>query len=333
MVVEKADIPVAAMPLYVKSHSYGEYVFDWQWANAFHHHGVEYYPKLVTAIPFTPATGPRILCADAGQLESFAALIQAEVLKLAQTDGFSSWHLLFPDQQLQSRFLQHPDMLGREDVQFHWLNRHGDTGEPFANFDDFLSQFRSAKRKQIRRERRKIEEQELTLVRRCGADLTPEDWDAFYACYQSTYLKRSGHGGYLNREFFDLLAQSLAAQCMLVTAYQAGAPVASSLFFFDSERLYGRYWGALASFDCLHFEACYYQGIEFAIERGLKRFDPGTQGEHKLIRGFEPIKTYSCHWVADHRFATAIADYLEREKRHTDRYQQAASQALPYRRS
>lgn len=334
LVLEDHQGLAAALPLYEKHHSYGEYVFDWQWANAFEHYGKAYYPKLLTAIPFTPVTGQRILTRNDLSLDEILPLVRAAWLAQSNQAKISSWHLLFADSETNQLLAQQPDLLKREDVQFHWFNqtggKDGDAGKPYEDFDHFLHDFRSSKRKQIKRERRKVREQGIVLQRRSGAEITARDWADFYACYQATYLKRSGHTGYLNNAFFDHIARSLSEQCMLVTAYQQDRLIASSLFFFDEKRLYGRYWGALSSHDCLHFEACYYQGIEFAIEKGLDCFDPGTQGEHKLVRGFEPTKTQSFHWIADPDFAQAIERFLKQERQHTQRYQQAAADHLPF---
>lgn len=343
LVLEDDNGLVAAMPLYEKQDSYGEYVFDWQWASAFERYGRAYYPKLLTAIPFTPATGPRILTRNGDQLSSILPAVREALSALfsgvngVSRESYSSWHLLFSDTETQLLLNQQPDLMAREDVQFHWFNRpandENNRDEKYRDFDHFLQGFRSSKRKQIRRERRKVQEQGIDVQRRAEAEITETDWAAFYACYQSTYLKRSGHTGYLNKAFFDQIAATLSEQCMLVSAHKDGDLIASSLFFFDQKRLYGRYWGALSSHDCLHFEACYYQGIEFAIERGLDCFDPGTQGEHKLIRGFEPTKTHSFHWIADPEFAKAIDAFLTQERQQTDRYQETATEHLPFHRA
>lgn len=339
LILQESNKLIAALPLYEKSHSYGEYVFDWAWADAFHRYGRPYFPKLVSAIPFTPVTGPRVLANKDTHLQDLLPQIQEAILGICRQKDFSSWHLLFPEGELINE-LEAVDaeagntrLMRRDAVQFHWQNRDINSGDPYTDFDHFLQDFRSSKRKQIRRERRKVAEQGLVLERKSGADLRESDWQTFYTCYQATYLKRSGHSGYLNLDFFQQIAQKLSSQCMIVTATQGSSPVAASLFFFDDDCLYGRYWGALSSFDCLHFEACYYQGIEFAIERGIKRFDPGTQGEHKLVRGFEPVKTYSYHWIADPEFSAAVDDFLTRERQHNDRYQEAATEHLPFHRN
>jgi hypothetical protein len=251
---------------------------------------------------------------------------------LSEAEHYSSWHLLFADDR-QCRALQgafdSSSLLRREAVQFHWFNRE------YRSFDDFLASLRSSRRKNIRRERRRVEEQGITLIRKTGRQISDEEWCGFFACYQDTYRKRSGHDGYLNQAFFAQLRERLADKLLMVIARAGddGRMLASSLFLHDERCLYGRYWGALEDVSCLHFEACLYQGIEFCIERGLTRFDPGTQGEHKLLRGFEPIKSVSFHWIANARFARAISDFLKREIPATDAYQQQAAVFLPYRKT
>jgi hypothetical protein len=250
--------------------------------------------------------------------------------QLAAAHEYSSWHLLFPGQRLRTALLEMREegaFLHREAVQFHWFNRG------YAAFEDFLATLRSSRRKNLKRERRKIAEQGVIVERKPGARISEDEWEGFYQCYMNTYRKRSGHDGYLNRDFFDRLRLTMPDNLMLVVARRDEAIVASSLFLHDSRQLYGRYWGALEDVSCLHFEACFYQGIEFCIENGLQKFDPGTQGEHKLMRGFEPVKSASYHWIADPRFRAAIADFLSHEKRSTDRYQEQAASFLPYKKS
>ena len=320
--------PLAVMPLYVKNHSYGEFVFDWGWADAYTRHGLDYYPKLITAIPFSPIAGPRVgVLPTAVVSEVFTALLNA-VHQLAASSNYSSWHLLFPDLRLQETLMEMKDegaVLHREAVHFHWFNRN------YRVFDDFLATLRSARRKTLKRERRRVAEQGISMQRKIGTEISDDEWHGFYRCYMNTYRKRSGHDGYLNRNFFNRLRQTMAGQLMLVVARCGQQIVACSLFLFDNNRLYGRYWGALQDISCLHFEACFYQGIEFCIEHGLQVFDPGTQGEHKLMRGFEPVKSTSYHWIADVRFRQAITGFLNQERRSTDKYQQQAETYLPYR--
>lgn len=320
------DHAVAAMPLYLKAHSYGEFVFDWGWAEAYERFGLDYYPKLTTAIPFTPSAGPRIGVQCGVDKKAVISGLCKAVQQLAGEIGASGWHLLFPEKSGDAdTFFRDAGMLGRKDVQFHWFN-HG-----YKSFEDYLAVLRSSRRKNLKRERKAVAKQGIRLERMVGADITAEAWSAFYQCYCQTYLKRSGHSGYLSRDFFDQLLGRQAQSLMLVVARLDETIVATSLFFQDSKRLYGRYWGSLQHIDCLHFEACFYQGIEYCIERGLKEFDPGTQGEHKLLRGFEPIETRSWHWISDPRFRDAIGRFLEAEKLATRDYSEQAATLLPFR--
>ncbi len=330
MMILDDDQPLAVIPLYAKTHSYGEFVFDWGWAEAYEHAGLNYYPKLVTAIPFSPIAGPRIgISEDVDPQLVFAVLLDG-LRQLSLQHGYSSWHLLFPGLRLQQALLPLKDegaFLHREAVQFHWFN------QGYRSFDEFLAGLRSSRRKNIRRERRLVMEQGVRVHRIMGEDIGDEEWHGFYECYMSTYRKRSGHDGYLNRAFFDQIRQTMTSQLLLVVARRDDEIIASSLFMFDHRRLYGRYWGALEDISCLHFEACFYQGIEFCIERGIAEFDPGTQGVHKLMRGFEPVKSASYHWIADPGFRSAIAVFLKQEKRSTDAYQQEARAYLPYKKA
>jgi predicted N-acyltransferase len=324
LVLRDGPEPVAVMPLYLKSHSYGEYVFDWSWADAWQRSGLQYYPKLLTAIPFTPATGPRLCCTpelDSGDAWRFARLA---VQQLAREKEISSWHVLFPEPAVSEDLLQ-AGLHQRSASQFHWFN------QGYTDFDDFLATLTSRKRKSLRRERRRVEEQGLSLRTLTGNAIREEDWDRFHHFYQLTYAKRSGHGGYLTRAFFTQTAASLGDQVLMVLADAGNEPVAGALYFRSCDTLYGRYWGCRQEFDCLHFEACYYQGIEFCIANGLKRFDPGAQGEHKIQRGFQPVKTFSNHWIADPRLSAAVGDFTRQERRHVEDYMSAASTLLPFR--
>jgi len=325
LTLSRKDRLVAVMPLYLKFHSYGEYVFDWAWADAWYRQGLAYYPKLLTAIPFTPATGPRICVAPGHERSRVLAAVLAAIRQFADERELSSWHLLFPEEG-DARALREQGLSLRTASQFHWYNRD------YEDFDRFLARFNSRKRKTLRRERRRVGEQGIELRRLEGDELGEADWDAFHRFYQLTYAKRSGHGGYLKRDFFMEIGRTLARHCMMVVARCDGRPVAGSLCFHSGDTLYGRYWGCERELDCLHFEACYYQGIEYCIERGLARFDPGAQGEHKIQRGFEPTRTRSCHWVADPRFARAIEDFTRREDDHIDHYMNQAAEYLPFRR-
>ncbi len=314
----------AVMPMYLKSHSYGEYVFDWSWAEAWQRSGLRYYPKLVTAIPFTPATGPR-LCVAPGidPVQAWAAALAA-VEQLAADTNISSWHVLFPGETDSDRLLA-LGMHRRVATQFHWHNAG------YSSFDDFLSQLSSRKRKSIRRERRRVSEQGLELTTLVGDDIGQRNWELFHRFYQQTYAKRSGHGGYLTREFFTEVAAGMGEQVLMVLASRDHEAVAAALYFRSGDTLYGRYWGCEQEFDCLHFEACYYRGIDYCIANGLQRFDPGAQGEHKIQRGFRPVPTWSNHWIADPQLSTAVADFTRREAAHSDEYLRETSALLPFK--
>ena len=311
---------IACAPAYVKYHSWGEYIFDWAWAEAFQRAGRPYYPKLVCAIPFTPAWGPRLF----GQL-STAELVEVQqwLEGHIEFEQLSSLHWLLPEaaasKQLSSRWAQ------RQTAQFHWFNHN------FEDFDQFLATFNARKRKSLLRERRKVAEQGINLVRKCGAQISAEEWRVFYQCYHTTYLKRSGRAGYLNFEFFQRLSDVMADQLMMVIAQRGQETIAAALCFYDDQTLYGRYWGCLEEIECLHFEACYYQGIEFAIERGLSRFDPGAQGEHKIQRGFEPVAVYSNHYLKDADARSAINHFIAEESNQTQTYIKAARDFLPFK--
>jgi predicted N-acyltransferase len=324
LVLRQNQDVVALMPLYLKSHSYGEYVFDWSWSDAWRQSGLNYYPKLLTAIPFTPATGPRLCVSpDVDEDLCTGAAISA-VQNLAQQRDISSWHLLFPEEKLSETLLS-AGMHRRAATQFHWFN------EGYDSFEDFLARFSSRKRKSLKKERRRVAEQGLVLNARVGGDIREQDWDQFYRFYQLTYGKRSGHGGYLTRDFFLDTAPRLGDQAVMVQASLDGSSVAGALYFRSSDTLYGRYWGCEREFDCLHFEACYYQGIEFCIANGLRRFDPGAQGEHKIQRGFRPTTTWSNHWIADPALSAAVGDFTRREEQHNTHYRQAAAELLPFK--
>ena len=310
----------AWLPLYGRDHSRGEYVFDFSWADAYQRHGLAYYPKLVTSVPFTPVVGPRWL----GDW-SPDALWQAVSEQMAEQQA-SGWHLLFPDQASRETLAELP-LVSRQACHFRWFNRD------YADFEGFLARFQSRKRKNLRKERRRIQEQGIQVERRRGAEIQPDDWALFYRCYASTYLKR-GQMPYLNEAFFATVAEQQGEQLMMVLARDDNtrAPIAAALYFFDDTQLYGRYWGCLQERDCLHFEMCYYQGIEFAIEQQLQEFDPGVQGEHKILRGFEPVITWSMHHLREPAFQRAIGDFCEEEAQHVLRYQDEARTLLPFRR-
>lgn len=315
---------IAAMPLYLKAHSYGEYVFDWSWADAWQRTGHQYYPKLLCAIPFTPATGPRVLIAPGESRSEVLAMLLDAVKRRTGFEALSSFHLLFPDADLRvcAGSLGLSERMG---VQYHWFNRG------FQEFDDFLATFNSRKRKNLRKERQRVIEQGLQLRVLEGAQITDDDWCRFHHFYQLTYAKRSGHGGYLGAQFFSEIGRALRAQIVMMVAEWRGDRVAAALNFKDATTLYGRYWGCSREFEFLHFETCYYQGIEYCIRHGLQHFDPGAQGEHKIQRGFEPIPTYSLHWLEHAGLRRAVDDFLVRERRQMRQYLQEAANLLPFK--
>ncbi|WP_416396445.1 GNAT family N-acetyltransferase [Allohahella sp. A8] len=314
---------VALAPSYLKTHSYGEYVFDWAWADAFHRYGREYYPKLVTAIPFTPVTGPRI-CVAAGEDETTILDEMVDTIRsAAMAQHFSSWHLLFPAKAISDEVGK--NTMQRCAVHFQWRN------EGYASFEAFLAEFSSRKRKNLRKEREKVRAAEIEFEVLSGHDITEAIWDDYYLFYQITYARRSGHGGYLDREFFSALSNTMPETLVLVMAKRHGEYIAGALNFRGKDTLYGRYWGCKADFDFLHFETCYYQGIDYCIREGLQRFDPGVQGEHKLQRGFRPTYTYSNHIIAEPVFEAAIREFLGREKPQVEAYFQEACSYLPFK--
>ncbi|MFV1873392.1 MAG: GNAT family N-acetyltransferase [Oleiphilus sp.] len=315
---------IAAMPSYLKLHSYGEYVFDFQWAEAYQRNGLDYYPKLVSAIPFSPVSGPRLLLhADYCQEKTFAFL-QQKTKECLQNALYSSWHILFPVQAQASCFTNY-DLGLRRAVHFKWQNNH------YTSFDHFLEHCNSRHRKNIRKERRKVSDMGITLKQQEGEEVSDKDWQLFYQFYQATYLKRSGHGGYLSADFFILLRQNLAKHLMLVTASKEDEMIGAALYLKDENTLYGRYWGSYTEDDCLHFEACYYQGIDYCIQHRLQYFDPGVQGEHKLQRGFAPHFTLSNHWLAHSEFHAAVQHFLAEEAPHVEQYFAYTETRLPFK--
>lgn len=379
--------PVAVMPVFVKGHHQGEFVFDYAWAEAYARYGMDYYPRLVTSVPFTPITGQRLWLAVGETLT--AEMIQtamAGVDDIAQQVGASGWHGLFVTPELATLAASTDDeiaqvinrqysannvnsarhvtgsihsseacdddkalldisavqmpILERQGCQFLWQNKNlSQNAQPFTDFESFLSVLKAKKRKTIRAERRKVAAQDIVCVRKCGDTITEADWQAFYHCYVMTYAVR-GQQPYLSADFFAALAETMSEHIMLAQALDShGEIIASSLFLYDSpdspdvstaSTLYGRYWGALSEYDSLHFELCYYQGIEFAIEKGLMYFDPGTQGEHKLIRGFIPTPTHSLHRIYDARFVPAISSFCRDDRTHMAQYRAQAHSALPF---
>ena len=376
----------AACPLYVKAHSYGEYVFDWAWANAYAEHGLRYYPKALVAVPFTPVPGSRLLARDAA---TRAALVRA-LVDWCEAQGLSSLHVLYGD-AADHAACEAAGLMQRQQVQFHWKNRHPAEARPFTSFDDFLASLSQDKRKKIRQERRKVAEAGVRFRWARGADIAPADWAFFYRCYERTYLEH-GNAPYLTPAFFDAMARDMADAWVLFIAERGGAPIASSLIAVgadsagaggamgaDFSRLppllqgmarpragvgaaeaateqheapatgagtpppalaaapaapvaYGRYWGALERVDCLHFEACYYQPIDWCIRHGVARFEGGAQGEHKMARALMPVPTASHHWLAHPAFADAVGRFLAREAEGIDGYMEHLENRSPFRR-
>jgi len=318
LLLERDGVLVGACVLYIKDHSYGEYVFDHAWANAYHQHGLAYYPKGVVAIPFTPVPGIRLMARTAADR---AVLAQALIQWCAQ-EKLSSLHLLFSSAQDIAACTE-ARMLLRHGVQFHWTN----TTPAYEDFDAFLASLSQEKRKKIRQERRKVADAGVTFRHAQGADIAPDEWDFFYRCYERTYLEH-GNAPYLSRDFFQRMADTMPENWLLFTAEREGTPIATSLIAINQINTpaggqknlkiprgvaYGRYWGALTRVGCLHFEACYYQPLQWCIEQGYQRFEGGAQGEHKMARALLPVKTTSAHWLANPSFADAVDRYLERE--------------------
>ena len=313
----------AAAAAFVKTHSFGEFVFDFAWARGYERLGRRYYPKLTLAIPFTPATGPRLLVRpDLDRGEQTLRLL-AELEKHATSEGLSGVHALFLDEPARAACMRRGWLL-RRDCQFHWTNRG------YASFEDYLASFTAEKRKKARRERRRVQEAGVHFETRLGGELDAALLDRIYALHRDTFL-RHGHEPYLTRAFFGEVARTMPESLMVKLALHGRTLVAVAIFFVSAETLYGRYWGAAAEYHSLHFETCYHQGIEFCIERRIARFEPGTQGEHKVSRGFEPAITWSAHYIADADFRSAIAEYLEREGAAVDAYALEVQGHVPYR--
>jgi uncharacterized protein len=312
-----------ALLLYLKHDSRGEFVFDWSWADAYERAGRRYYPKLVSAVPFTPASGTRLLIGERGGGDIATRLV-LRARDLAAELGASSLHVLFPT-DAERRLLANQGFLTRKACQFHWHN------DGYADFDDFLGRFSSAKRKKARRERRRIREAGITFEHLRGDEPSPQDWNAIYEFYSRTFMRR-GRPPYLNRAFFDEISRTMPENLVIVLARYEGHPIAVAICFRSDDTLYGRYWGSLADFHSLHFEACYYQGIDYCIREGLRCFEPGTQGEHKVSRGFSPRPTWSSHWLSDPSFHRAVEEFLARETDHVDMYIEHVEEHVPYRR-
>lgn len=326
LVRDQFDCLVAIVPLYIKTHSWGEYVFDWSWADAYRRSGRDYYPKLIGAIPFTPVEGPRIIISHTADTQQLLPQIVARIIAECDELGLTGCHVLFPDARTAG-MLEEQGLGTRMGVQFHWFNRG------FSDFADYLDRMVSRKRKSINKERREVSKQSIDLHVVEGEDIDSESWERFYQFYRATYLKRSGHSGYLNQSFFSEIADTCAAQIVMIEARKNGRPIAAALNFKDRDTLYGRYWGCLEEYEFLHFETCYYQGIDYCIQTGRQAFNAGAQGEHKLQRGFEPVKTWSNHYLCHDQFAYAIDRFIKEERIGLEQYIDQANALLPFKKS
>lgn len=308
------------LPSFLKQHSYGEYVFDWGWANAYEQHNLQYYPKLIIAAPFTPATGPRLITSQFASING--AELSAALQNHCHEQNLSGVHILFFNQQEREHLKDH-NWHERKSVQFHWFNY------AYESFDDYVSRFKSRKRKAILKERNHIHQRNIKIDWKDGQDVTPQEWEFFYRCYQATYHMR-GMQGYLSLGSFMQMGKTMGQQLKLVMAYESKTPVACALYFLDEDNLYGRYWGATKPIEHLHFELCYYQGIEYCIRNNLKHFDPGTQGEHKIARGFEPVYTSSLHYLKHEGFHEAVGHFVKEEAQSLALYKKDCYEALPF---
>ena len=324
MTLERGGSIVAACPLYLKDHSYGEYVFDWAWADAYRRHGIDYYPKLVDAVPFTPVPGPRLLARSHEE----RVLLLRGIEQLGRSAKLSSAHLLFLDENDQAA-AREAGWSMRTTVQFHWVNREP---TPYADFAEFLSCLQREKRKKIQQERRRVAEAGVTFTSASGDAIAKADWDFFYRCYTLTY--RAHHSTpYLTRDFFARTAATMGTNWLLFVAWRDGQRIAASLIAIDPDRkaAFGRYWGAVEHVNCLHFDACYYQPLAWCIDHGYLRFEGGAQGEHKMARGLMPVQTWSAHWLAHPQFARAIDDFLEREGAGIETYMSELDERRPFK--
>ncbi|MCQ9615655.1 GNAT family N-acetyltransferase [Paenalcaligenes niemegkensis] len=310
---------VGILPLYLKNHSRGEYVFDQGWANAYHQHGHAYYPRLISAVPYTPVGGDRLL---ATSVEAQESLLQ-KALEISIRNKVPTLHLLFPN-IAQARLMEDAGLLVREAIQFHWKNRD------YRDFDDFLDALRQKYRKKLRQDSRKVAEAGVLFQHLSGDGISQKDLAFFYECYRNTYLVR-GQLPYLNLDFFHKLLHTMPEALVLIIAMHEGRPVASALSLRSGNTLYGRYWGSVQEMPGLHFETCYIQSIRYCIENSIQTFEGGAQGEHKLSRGLEPVTTYSAHWIADPDFKNAIADFVLREKEAVRSYKAELKNSLPFK--
>ncbi len=316
---------IALMPLYKKTHSQGEYVFDFEWARAYQAHGLSYYPKWLTAIPFTPCEGERVLVKAGTVKKTVLKSILEFIATSEESENISTWHCLFPT-KAETELLESSNMAIRLGVQFRWTNKN------FRDFKDYLDTFNSKKRKTILRERRYIRDQGIVLQKIHGRNITEEQLNVFFQFYQLTYFKR-GNPPYLNLAFFKQITETMPDQLLLILAVKDKTYVGAAFSLLGKDSFYGRYWGCYEEYHSLHFEACYYQGLEYCIDHQLKRFDSGAQGEHKIARGFEPVITYSAHWISHPEFSAAIRKFTQKEARFIEKYRTQAAELLPFKKN
>ncbi|WP_455203555.1 GNAT family N-acetyltransferase [Kaarinaea lacus] len=325
----QADELLGAVPLYLKDNSYGEFVFDWSWADAYYRHGKDYYPKLVVAVPYTPATGPRLLIAenhlDGDRRKEITATLIDKALNHARSLSVSSLHWLFTTDE-DNRDLEAANFMPRMGCQFHWYNQN------YRDFDDFLAQLTSRKRKQINRERRQVQQAGIELRLLHGDEISEEQWHTFHRHYTSTFQRLGGYAT-LSLEFFQEIGRTMPKNVIVIMAYHDNKQVASAFCARGEQALYGRHWGCDESYAGLHFETCYYQGIDYCIKEGLRLFEPGAQGEHKISRGFLPTPTWSQHWIANATFRQAIKDFLEHETKGMKHYINSLEEHSPYKKT
>ena len=319
IIAKDNGVVVGCMPIFLKEHSYGEYIFDWSWAEAFQRHGLSYYPKLVCAIPFTPVTGPRILAIN----NKIKKLLIKSLEKIMHQHKISSCHFLFTNSDDQ-KILSKEGWMQRQGVQFKWENKK------YKDFDAFLNTLSQSKRKKIRQERKKVATYNLIIKRKKGFDISKEDLNFMYECYCQTYALHHS-SPYLNRDFFFTLHEKIPEKLLLIQAYKNQKPIAAALNIISNNKLYGRYWGSMEYLPNLHFELCYYQGQEFCIENNLEFFEGGAQGEHKIARGFVPFDTFSSHYIVNNEFRKAISKFLDEEENKMNIYVEELEERLPYK--
>ena len=319
IIVKEGGVVVGCMPIFLKEHSYGEYIFDWAWAEAFQRHGLNYYPKLVCAIPFSPVTGPRILAKN----KEVKDLLVKALEKIMHQHKISSCHFLFTNKDDQ-KILNKAGWMHRQGVQFRWENKE------YKNFDDFLKTLSHRKRKKIRQERKRVNDYNLTILRKLGANISEEDLCFMYECYCQTYALHHS-SPYLTKDFFITLHKLMPEKLLIIQAFKDHVPIASALNIISDNKLYGRYWGAIEYMPNLHFELCYYQGQEFCIENSLEFFEGGAQGEHKIARGFAPFDTFSSHYIVNNEFREAISNFLNEEENRMNIYMEELEERLPFK--